>query len=78
MANGDLFNMYDSNLAAHKKLPLGTTIRITNLTNGLSIIAEVTDRGPFKPGRCVDVSMRGAEKLGFKQAGITQVKVEVL
>lgn len=78
MANGELFNMYDPTLVAHKELPFGTRIKITNLKNGRSIIAEVTDRGPFKKGRCVDVSMAGAVKLGFKNAGTTRVTVEVL
>jgi len=78
MANGKLFNMYDPTMVAHKKLPLGTEIRITNLANGRSIIATVTDRGPFIPGRCVDVSMAGAKVLGFIKAGTARVKVDVV
>lgn len=64
--------------AAHKTLPLGTEIRITNLRNGRSVTATVNDRGPYVQGRIVDVSLALARQLDFVRAGMAQVKVEVL
>lgn len=78
MANGQKFNMNDPTTVAHKKLPLGTEVRITNLKNGKSILAIVRDRGPFVRGRCVDVSKAGAKHLGFIYNGTAPVKVETI
>ena len=64
--------------AAHKTLPLGTEIRITNLRNGRSVTATVNDRGPYVQGRIVDVSLALARQLDFVRSGMAQVKVEVL
>ncbi len=64
--------------AAHKTLPMGTKVRVTNLANEKSEIVTINDRGPFKPGRVIDVTIGTAEKLGFVQRGIVPVKVEVL
>ena len=64
--------------AAHKTLPMGTKVRVTNLANEKSQIVTINDRGPFKPGRVIDVTIGTAEKLGFVQRGIVPVKVEVL
>ena len=64
--------------AAHKTLPMGTKVRVTNLTNGKSEIVRITDRGPFKPGRVIDVTEGVAKRLGFFSRGIVPVKVEVL
>lgn len=64
--------------AAHRTLPLPCRVRITNLANGKSCIAEVRDRGPYIPGRLIDVSTAVAHKLGFHRKGLERVRVEVL
>ncbi len=64
--------------AAHKTLPLGTQVRVTNLANGKSEIVRITDRGPYIRGRIIDVTIGCAERLGFVGRGVTTVKVEVL
>lgn len=62
--------------AAHRNLPFGTVLRVTNLANQRSIIVTVNDRGPFVRGRILDVSSGAADALGFRGAGIAQVKIE--
>jgi rare lipoprotein A len=62
--------------AAHRSLPFGTKLRVTNLRNGNSVIVEVADRGPFRRGRIVDVSYAAAEKLGFVSQGVARVSLE--
>lgn len=76
-ASGEI---YDENklTAAHRTLPFGTVARITNLENGREIEVRINDRGPFKKGRIVDVSRRGAELLDFIRAGLVRVRLEVL
>lgn len=64
--------------AAHKTLPLGTTVRVTETETGKSIVVRVNDRGPFIKGRVIDLSRRAAQELGIITKGITRVKVEVL
>lgn len=64
--------------AAHKTLPLPCVVKVTNLSNGKSLKMRVNDRGPFIPLRIIDVTPRAAAKLGFKEKGLTQVKVEVV
>lgn len=77
MANG---TRYDRNAltCAHKTLPFGTMLRVTNLNNGTEIIVEVTDRGPYVAGRVVDLSYRAAQELGMIGSGVVRVRVEVL
>lgn len=71
--------LYRSQLyAAHRTLPLPCRVRITNLSNGKSCVAEVRDRGPYIPGRLIDVSTAVAEKLDFRRKGLERVRVEVL
>jgi len=65
-------------IAAHKTLPLPCRVKVTNLKNGKTLKLRVNDRGPFIPGRIIDLSPRGAAKLGFKKDGLTQCSVEVL
>jgi len=77
MANGEPFDMHNPRIVAHKTLPKGTKVVITNLENGKSLTAVVKDRGPFKPGRCVDLSFAGAQKLDFVDNGLTKVAVHV-
>jgi len=64
--------------AAHKKLPFGTKVRVTNLRNGQSAIVTITDRGPFTRGRIIDVTTSVAKQIGFYSRGLTPCKVEVL
>ena len=64
--------------AAHKTLPMGTKVRVTNLVNGNSEVVRINDRGPFIKGRIIDVTIGTAEKLGFVRSGVVPVKVEVL
>ena len=63
--------------AAHRTLPFGTRLRVTNVTTGQSVTVRVNDRGPFIPGRVVDVSHSAAKELGMIDRGITKVKLEV-
>lgn len=64
--------------AAHRSLPFGTRLKVTNLRNGHSVVVEVADRGPFTRGRIIDVSYGAAQALGFVRAGVTRVKLERL
>jgi rare lipoprotein A len=64
--------------AAHKTLPMGTKVRVTNEANGKSEVVTINDRGPFIKGRIIDVTIGSAERLGFRQRGVVPVKVEVL
>ncbi|MRR34093.1 septal ring lytic transglycosylase RlpA family protein [bacterium] len=76
-SNGEVFDMYKPT-AAHKTLPLGCFIRVTNKANGKSTVVRVNDRGPFIPGRIVDLSYRAAQDLDFVGHGVTPVMVEVM
>lgn len=64
--------------AAHKTLPLGTKVRVTNTRNGKSEVVTINDRGPYIKGRIIDVTIGCAERLGFRSSGVVPVKVEVL
>lgn len=74
MANGKRFNP-NSNVAASKTLPFGTTAKVTNLKNGRSAVVRVEDRGPFVDGRVVDLTPKVAEQLDMKEVGVTPVVV---
>lgn len=63
---------------AHKTLTLPCVVKVTNLKNGKSLKMRLNDRGPFIPGRIIDVTPRAASKLGFKDQGLTDVEVEVI
>lgn len=76
-ASGEIYDMY-AMTAAHKTLPLGTHVKVTNLRTGRSIIVRVNDRGPFVSGRIIDLSCKGAQELGSYQAGVVPVKVEAV
>jgi rare lipoprotein A len=76
-ASGELYDQYKLT-AAHKTLPLGTIIKVTNTQNSKSVILKVNDRGPYVKGRIVDVSTKAAELLGFRHKGTTHVKVEIM
>lgn len=64
--------------AAHRELPFGTMIRVTRLDNNKSVVVKVTDKGPYKRGRVVDLSRKAAERIGLVRDGLTEVKVEVI
>lgn len=64
--------------AAHKSLPLGTKVKVTNLANGRSQVVTITDRGPYIAGRIIDVTIGTAERLGFVGRGVVPVKVETV
>lgn len=74
-ASGEI---YDSTAltAAHRKLPFGTRVKVTNLSNNKSVVLRINDRGPHHPKRIIDVSQAAARKLGFVQKGLTRVRVE--
>jgi rare lipoprotein A len=76
-ANGEVFDPDGLN-AAHKHLPLPTHVRVTNLENRRSIIVRVNDRGPFVPGRIIDLSAGAAKRLGFYKKGTARVLVETI
>jgi rare lipoprotein A len=69
---------YDQNgmTAAHRTLPLGTTVRVTNLATGEQALVRITDRGPFAPGRIIDLSMGAAKAIGLYRMGIGKVRIE--
>jgi peptidoglycan lytic transglycosylase len=76
-ANGERFDTHQLT-AAHRTLPFGTRLRVTNVTSGRSVTVRVNDRGPFIPGRVVDVSYSAAETLGIVGKGIAKVKLDVV
>jgi rare lipoprotein A len=76
-ASGERFDP-DSNVAAHRTLPLGTVARVTNLRNGRSATVRIADRGPYVRGRIVDLSPRTADRLGMRQQGLAPVALTPL
>ena len=76
-ANGETFNTHELT-AAHPSLPFGTKLRVTNVSNGQSVTVRVNDRGPYVPGRVVDVSYSAAEQLGMVKGGVAKVKLDVV
>ena len=67
---------YSGLIAAHKSLPVGTEVRVTNLDNGRSAVLKIVDRGPFIRGRIIDVSTAAADVLGFRQSGTAHVQID--
>ena len=76
-ASGEKFDTQELT-AAHRTLPFGTRLRVTNVATGRSVTVRVNDRGPFVPGRDVDVSYAAAETLGMVGEGIAKVKLDVV
>lgn len=74
-ANGERFNMKELT-AAHKKLPFGTLVEVTNLENGLKVIVRINDRGPFIRNRIIDLSKKAATILDIK--GTAKVKIKTI
>ena len=75
-ASGERFNQHGFT-AAHKKLPLGTHVVVTNLRNGKKVEVEINDRGPYVRGRILDLSRAAAMHLGMQKTGVTPVRLEV-
>ena len=76
-ANGEIFDM-NAPTAAHRTLPLGSIVRVTNLSTGQRTLVRINDRGPFIEGRIIDLSMAAASEIGVRRAGIAKVRVEVM
>lgn len=76
-SNGERYNMH-ALTAAHKTLPLGTVVRVSNLDNGKNVIVRINDRGPFHGKRVIDLSKAAAARLGFVKQGMAKVRVEAL
>ncbi|MCB1479103.1 MAG: septal ring lytic transglycosylase RlpA family protein [Rhodobiaceae bacterium] len=76
-ASGERFNM-NAMTAAHRSLPFGTKVRVTNKRNGRSVVVRINDRGPYSGGRILDVSKAAASRLGLVASGTAPVTVTVI
>ena len=76
-ASGKRFDMA-ALTAAHRSLPFGSRVRVTNLTNGRSVIVRINDRGPYVKPRIIDLSRAAARELDFLEDGITRVRIDLL
>ena len=76
-ANGEIYDV-NGLTAAHPTLPLPSYVRVTNLSNGRSLIVRVNDRGPFAENRLIDVSAKAADMLGFRESGTAKVRVDYM
>ncbi|MCB1482657.1 MAG: septal ring lytic transglycosylase RlpA family protein [Rhodobiaceae bacterium] len=76
-ASGERFNM-NAYTAAHRSLPFGTKVRVTNKRNGRSVVVRINDRGPYSGGRILDVSKAAASRLGLVATGTAPVTLQVL
>jgi len=76
-ASGEKFDTHELT-AAHPTLPFGTHLRVTNVATGRSVTVRVNDRGPYVPGRIVDVSYSAAASLGMVGRGVAKVKLDVI
>jgi rare lipoprotein A len=76
-ANGEVFRP-GTYTAAHRSLPFGTRVKVTNLNNGRSAVVRINDRGPFTGGRIIDLAQGAASDLGVTASGVATVRLEVL
>ncbi len=76
-ASGEIFNQ-NAMTAAHRTLPFGTRVRVTNVNNGRQVVVRINDRGPFSGGRVIDLSAAAAGAIGLRSAGVGTVQIEVL
>ncbi|MBD3400144.1 MAG: septal ring lytic transglycosylase RlpA family protein [Candidatus Coatesbacteria bacterium] len=76
-ASGEPFDMY-AHTAAHRNLPFGTRVRVTNLENGRSVVVRINDRGPWVEGRIIDLAYAAARELGMIEAGVVRVELRLL
>jgi len=76
-SNGEVYNMH-AMTAAHRTFPLGSIVRVTNIKTGATAVVRITDRGPFIPGRILDLSLAAARKIEVWQPGVAEVRVELM
>lgn len=76
-ASGELYQAGE-NTAAHRTLPFGSMVRVTNLKNGKSVVVRINDRGPFVRGRIIDLSRAAFESIGRASEGLLRVEIEVI
>jgi peptidoglycan lytic transglycosylase len=76
-SDGEIFDMREP-VAAHRTLPFGSIVRVTNLNNGLQTEVRIIDRGPFVPGRIIDLSLAAARMINMVGTGIAPVRIELL
>ena len=76
-ASGEIFDPSQLT-AAHKSLPFGTQVRVVNLDNGMDVVVRINDRGPFKPGRVIDLARAAAERIQMIGSGTARVRLELL
>ncbi|MCK7628529.1 septal ring lytic transglycosylase RlpA family protein [Shewanella sp. JNE10-2] len=76
-ASGELYK-HKLKTAAHKKLPFGSSVKVTNVKNGKSVIVKINDRGPFVRGRIIDLSKSAFSSIGNTSSGLIDVKIEVI
>ena len=76
-ANGEIYRP-GTMTAAHRSLPFGTRVRVTNLNNGRSTVVRINDRGPYVGGRIIDLSETAADSIGMIRSGVAPVKIQIL
>lgn len=76
-ASGERFNQF-SKTAAHKTLPFGAKVKVTNIKNGKSVVVKINDRGPFVKGRIIDLTRSAFSRIGDTGSGVIHVKIEVI
>ncbi|MEX6508205.1 septal ring lytic transglycosylase RlpA family protein [Jiella sp. M17.18] len=76
-ADGERFNM-NAMTAAHKTLPFGTKVKVTNERNGRSVVVRINDRGPYHGGRIIDLSRAAAKRIGMINSGTAKVRLDIL
>jgi len=76
-ANGERFNP-NGLTAAHRFLPFGTRVRVTNLRNGRKVVVRINDRGPFVKGRIIDLAFGAARRIGLHRSGVAKVRLDVI
>lgn len=76
-ASGERFNAW-AYTAAHRSLPFGTQVKVTNLRNGRSVVVRINDRGPYSGGRVIDLSKAAAQAIGIIRSGTAPVRLEVI
>ena len=76
-ASGEVFDMH-ARTAAHRTLPFGALVRVTRLDTGASTVVRINDRGPFKPGRVIDLSNGAARDIDMVRDGVARVRIDVL
>ncbi|MGQ0793473.1 MAG: septal ring lytic transglycosylase RlpA family protein [Deltaproteobacteria bacterium] len=76
-ASGEIFDMHELT-AAHRDLPFGTEVKVTNLRNGKETVVTINDRGPFSAGRIIDLSYAAAKSIGIVLRGVAKVRIQVV